>query len=59
MPYKAIPQEEFYQAFLKVYNKLLDNKDMVLKMMLDQLLELQVKTTLTKPDIVEINEKNI
>jgi site-specific DNA recombinase len=56
-PIKAIPQEEFYQAFLKVYNKLLDNKDMVLKMMLDQLLELQVKTTLTKPDIVEINEK--
>ena len=30
---------------------------MILKVMLDQLLELQVKTTLTKPDIVEINEK--
>ncbi len=42
---------------MKVYNKLLDNKDMILKVMLDQLLELQVKTTLTKPDIVEINEK--
>lgn len=56
-PVKAIPQEKFYQAFLKVYNKLLDNKDTVLKVMLNQLLELRAKTTLTKPDIAEINEK--
>jgi site-specific DNA recombinase len=56
-PMKAVPQEELYQAFLRVHNKLLDNKDMVLKVMLNQLLELQAKTTLTKPDIIEINEK--
>lgn len=46
-----------YMAFLSIHNKLLDNKDFILKAMLNQLLELQTKVISTKADIVEINEK--
>lgn len=56
-PTKAISQDEIYQAFLRVYNKLLDNKDFVLKTMLNQLLELQAKTAFARPDIIAVNEK--
>ena len=56
-PTKAISQDEIYRAFLRVYNKLLDNKDFVLKTMLNQLLELQAKTAFARPDIIAANEK--
>lgn len=50
-------EKEVYMAFLSIHNKLLDNKDFILKAMLNQLLELQTKVISTKADIVEINEK--
>ena len=53
---KAIPQEEIYQAFLRIHNKLLDNKE-ILDTMLNQLLELQAKTTFARADIADINGK--
>ena len=56
-PTKAISQDEIHQAFLRVYNKLLDNKDSILKTMLNQLLELQANTAFARPDIIAVNEK--
>ena len=56
-PMEIVQEEEVYQAFLRLYGKLLDNRSLILETMLNQLLELQAKTTLTKPDIIEINEK--
>ena len=50
-------EKEVYMAFLSIHNKLLDNKDFILKAMLNQLLELQTKVISTNADIVEINEK--
>ena len=44
-----IEENEVYGAFLSVYNKLLDNKNSILKAMLNQLLELQVKTVFARP----------
>lgn len=43
-------------AFLSVYNKLLDNRD-ILKTMLNQLLELRNKSIHAKQDIMSLNEK--
>lgn len=56
-PMEIIEENEVYQAFLRVYNKLLDNKDFLLKTMLNQLSELQTKTTFARPDIIAVNEK--
>lgn len=53
---RAVTEKEAYHIFLNVYNKLLDNQD-ILKAMLNQLLELQTKVMFTRPDIVELNEK--
>lgn len=55
-PMRAVTEKEAYHIFLNVYNKLLDNQD-ILKAMLNQLLELQTKVMFTRPDIVELNEK--
>ena len=52
-----IEENEVYGAFLSVYNKLLDNKNSILKSMLNQLLELQVKTVFARPDIMAANER--
>lgn len=52
-----IEENEVYGAFLSVYNKLLDNKNSILKAMLNQLLELQVKTVFARPDIMAANER--
>lgn len=52
-----VQEHEIYQSFLKVHNKLLDNRDFILKVMLNQLLELQTKVTFARPDIVALNEK--
>ena len=54
---KSVSQEEIYQAFLKVYNKLLDNKRFILKTMLNQLLELQNKSMSMRLDILDLNQK--
>lgn len=54
---EIIEENEVYQAFLRVYNKLLDNKDSILKTMLNQLSELQTKTAFARPDIIAVNEK--
>lgn len=54
---EIIEENEVYQAFLRVYNKLLDNKDFILKTMLNQLSELQTKTIFARPDIIAVNEK--
>ena len=56
-PMEIIEENEVYQAFLRVYNKLLDNKDFILKTMLNQLSELQTKTIFARPDIIAVNEK--
>lgn len=56
-PMEIIEENEIYQAFLRVYNKLLDNKDSILKTMLNQLSELQTKTAFARPDIIAVNEK--
>ena len=55
-PMKAVTEKEVYHIFLSVYNKLLDNQD-ILKTMLNQLTELQTKTAFAKPDIIAVNEK--
>ena len=52
-----IEENEVYGAFLSVYNKLLDNKNSILKAMLNQLLELQAKTVFARPDIIAANER--
>ena len=44
-PMGIVQEYEIYQGFLKVHNKLLDNRDSILKVMLNQLLELQTKVT--------------
>lgn len=56
-PMGILCEKEVYMAFLSIHNKLLDNKDFILKAMLNQLLELQTKVISTNADIVEINEK--
>ncbi len=56
-PMEIVKEEEVYQAFLRLYDKLLDNRSFIFQIMLNQLLELQAKATLTKPDIIEMNEK--
>lgn len=56
-PMGIVQEHEIYQSFLKVHNKLLDNRDFILKVMLNQLLELQTKVTFARPDIVALNEK--
>ena len=40
-----------------MYNKLLDNKNLILRVMLAQLIELQSKTTFARPEIVDLNQK--
>ena len=50
-------ENEVHTAFLTVYNKLLDHKDMILKPMLEQLLEAQSKTMFTKPEITELHNQ--
>ena len=40
-----------------MYNKLLDNKNLILRVMLAQLIELQSKTTFARPEIVGLNQK--
>ena len=56
-PMTIIEENEVYGAFLSVYNKLLDNKNSILKAMLNQLLELQVKTVFARPDVMAANER--
>lgn len=56
-PMGILCEKEVYMAFLSIHNKLLDNKDFILKAMLNQLLELQTKVISTNADIVEINDK--
>ena len=56
-PMTIIEENEVYGAFLSVYNKLLDNKNSILKAMLNQLLELQAKTVFARPDIMAANER--
>lgn len=54
---EIITENEVYQVFLKVYNKLLDNKGFILSIMLSQLLDLQSKTTFARLDIMDLNQK--
>lgn len=56
-PMEIIEENEVYQAFLTVYNKLLDNRDSILSVMLNQLQELRDKVIFTRPDIVGLNQK--
>lgn len=55
-PMPILHEEEVHMAFLSVYNKLLDNRD-ILKTMLNQLLELRNKSIHAKQDIMSLNEK--
>lgn len=54
---KAVRQEEIYQAFLRMYHKLRDNRALVLKSMLDQLRELQDKCHIADSEQFEINRQ--
>ncbi len=56
-PMEIIEETEVYQTFLRVYNKLLDNKKFILKTMLNQLLELKTKIAFARPDMIAVNEK--
>ena len=53
----VVAESEVYQTFLLMYNKLLDNKNLILRLMLAQLIELQSKTTFARPEIVGLNQK--
>jgi site-specific DNA recombinase len=50
-------EEEIYESFLTVYHKLLDNRQFILKPLLEQLLELQGKTTFAKPEFTDIQNQ--
>lgn len=54
---KAVSEDEIYQAFLTIYNKLLMNKDFILHTMLRQLQEVQEKVLYRSPDMMEISQK--
>lgn len=54
---EVVAESEVYQTFLLMYNKLLDNKNLILRVMLAQLIELQSKTTFARPEIVDLNQK--
>lgn len=54
---KAVSEDEIYQAFLTIYNKLLLNKDSILHTMLRQLQEVQEKVLYRSPDMMEISQK--
>lgn len=54
---KTISEDEIYQAFLTLYNKLRDHKDAILVPMLSQLQELRSKTLYAKADLGELNKK--
>ena len=56
-PMPILHENEVHTAFLTVYNKLLDHKDMILKPMLEQLLEAQSKTMFAKPEITELHNQ--
>ena len=53
----VVAESEVYQTFLLMYNKLLDNKNLILRVMLVQLIELQSKTTFARPEIIDLNQK--
>lgn len=53
---KAVSEQEVYGAFLTLFNKLLDNVD-ILETMLFQLQEMQSIGFYSRPDIVELNQK--
>ena len=55
-PMPNIREQEILMAFLSMYNKLLDNID-ILSTMMSQLLELQAKSVCSRPDIMDLNEK--
>lgn len=53
---EVVAESEVYQTFLLMYNKLLDNKNLILRVMLAQLIELQSKTTFARPEIVDLHQ---
>ncbi len=55
-PMPNIREQEILMAFLSMYNKLLDNID-ILSTMMSQLLDLQAKSVCSRPDIMDLNEK--
>lgn len=55
-PMDIITEEDTYQAFLSLFNKLVDNLE-ILKTMLEQLLEMQTKAFFTRPDVQELNRQ--
>ena len=53
---EIVLEKDVYQTFLVLYNKLLDNLE-ILKTMLEQLLEMQSKAFYTRPDVQELNQQ--
>lgn len=51
-----VAEQGIQQAFLTLFNKLLDNQG-ILKTMLEQLLEIQSKVFYTRPDVQELNRQ--
>lgn len=52
-----IYEKEVYAAFLSLYNRVWENQDLILNPMLEQLLELQEKVAIAKPEITELHNQ--
>lgn len=56
-PMGIVEEREVYQAFLAVYNKLLEHQNDILKPMSAQLSQLKDKAIFTRPDVSDLNRK--
>lgn len=56
-PMKTVQEEEVYEMFLRMYHKLLDNRELILKPMLNQLRELRDRSHSGNPEQLEINNQ--
>ena len=55
--WEAVQEEEVYEMFLRMYYKLLDNRELILKPMLNQLRELRDRSHSGNPEQLEINNQ--
>ena len=53
-PMKSIPQDDVYDAFIVMHNKLRDNLKLILYPMLDQLISLKDKAVSSSPETAEL-----
>lgn len=53
----TVSEQEVHEAFLTLYNKLLEHREEILSPILSQLKELQDKILFTKPDVIRLNQE--